>query len=89
MRWKLVILATLAVSVVTASAWYLLATFGLRTPLFLENNWFYLQAFILIVIINTISISIYRRTSKRRKIQAFTASMLTLFLIIGLLSFLI
>lgn len=85
MRWKLIILASLVVSTVTAGAWFALANFVFRTPLFLRDNWFYLQAFALVVVINAVSIFVYRRTARNRKTQAFLASILTLVLLIAFL----
>jgi uncharacterized BrkB/YihY/UPF0761 family membrane protein len=85
MRWKLVILASLITALAASGAWFLLARLVFNLPLFLTGNWFYFEAAVLILIINTVSISIYRRTSRRRKTQAFIASMLTLALIFAFL----
>lgn len=80
MRPKLIILSALITAFAFAALWFCLARFVLNAPLILRDNWFYIEAFALVVIINAVGITVYRRTSKRRKIQALLASMITLLL---------
>ncbi|MEP6923629.1 MAG: hypothetical protein ABI954_04115 [Pyrinomonadaceae bacterium] len=85
MRWKLIILSSLIVSFVSASAWFVLANFIFHAPLFLNSNWLYLQIFVLILVITAVSTYIYRHTATRRKTQAFLTSILTIFFVFALL----
>ena len=85
MRPKLILLASLVVAISAALGWFLLARYVLDVPVFLKNNWFYAQAAGLILLINLPSVFVYRRTSRRRELQAFITSALTLVLIFAFL----
>ena len=85
MRWKLIILSSLIISFVSASAWLALAKLVIHAAIFPTGIGFYLQAFILVLITTVLGVYIYRHTSQRRKLQAILTSLLTLVLIFAFL----
>jgi hypothetical protein len=86
MRWKLITLSSLIAALIFVLVWFILAQFNARLPIFLLNNWFYWRISGLILIITINAIFVYRHTAKRRKTQAFLASLFTFFLILAAFS---
>ncbi len=83
MRWKLLIIASLAAAIAGFGLWLglLLAAFGSLAGLARHPALLSLTCFIPLVIIASASLFVYRHTSRRRKLQAAVTAALALLLI--------
>ena len=82
MRWKLLLIASLAATVIGAGGSYgfVYAWLHLRRPLPTALTFLIVEEFMPFVISISASIFVYRHTARRRKLQAFITLLLSLLL---------
>lgn len=85
MRWKLLVIASLAAAFIGCGLWsaLVIGVFGNARTL-ARNDWLLLATMVLPVAIAVYSgVFLYRHTSRRRKTQASITAILALFLTVG------
>ena len=86
MRWKLLVLVSFVAAILALGLWsaITIAVFGSARVL-AQNDWFLLCSIVIpLVVTASASVFVYRHTSRRRKLQALIAAVLTLLLSTGL-----
>jgi glucose uptake protein GlcU len=82
MRWKLLIIVSIAAALISCALWsgLVIGLFGSATAL-ARNDWFLFSSAIVPLAVSTYAgVFLYRHTARRRKTQAVITALLALFL---------